>query len=562
MPKIKAVVFDLDDTLYDSTSQLVKEARKRVAREFVRAKLPLSPEQAYNVQLEIIKKYGENIDVFEKVLEKYNVKNRKKVKERVLRAYNSDDVSAIKLYSDVIPLLQELKKRKIKTAIVTSGLFNRQKKKISILGLNGFVDQVIIHDIERDSSKMNSMRKALKKLNLSPEQILSVGDKVFSEIKISNDLGMHTVQFLHRRYKKVKPKTAMEEPDYKIKKLSELTEKIDLIEKARNAFPKIVLIGGGSGTSIILKGLKKHTPNLTAIVTVTDTGRTTGEIRKHLGVIGTGDIRNCLIALSEEEGVLKNLFNYRFEEGKWKGYSFGNFFLAALAKQTGSFQKALFEASKILAIKGKVFPATLDKTHICVELENGKIIEQEDKIISRNEDISSRSPIKKAFLKPSNINPLPEAIKEIREADAIIIGPGGLFTSIIPNLLIKKIASEINKSTAKKIFICNIMTQQGQTDKYTASMHVKKILEQVGKNSLDYALINVEKPEKKFLSLYEKENAFLVEIDKQELNSLSVKPVFVKTLQTETEKIGEPNRREYLRHDPQKIAKELFKIIY
>ena len=561
MAKIKAVIFDLDDTLFDCSGQLVEEARKRAAKAFVECGLPLTEKQAYGLQLEIIKKFGEKIGVFEKILEKFSAKNRDELLERVLKAYNSDEVPQISLLPGALPLLNELKKSGIKTAIVTSGSYGRQMKKIEILGLKKLVDAIIVHDIEKDVSREDCLIHALGKLNEKPEKAVSVGDRIFSEIKLSNRIGMHTVQLLHGRFKNIKPKSDLEEPDFRIKKLSELTSIIEKIEVGKNAQQKIVLIGGGSGTSILLEGLKKFTPHLTAIVTVTDTGRTTGIIRKELGVIGTGDIRNCLIALSEENGFLKNLFNYRFGEGSWKGYSFGNIFLAALAKTSGSYKNAIREASRVLAIKGRVLPATLSNAHICVELEDSTIIEEEDNIVARGKDASKRSPVKKAFLKPGNAAALPEAINAIKEADAIIIGPGSLFTSIVSNLLVRGIIGAIKKSRAKKIYVCNIMTQQGQTDNYTASMHVERIQEYLGKNVLDFAIINTEKPPRKFLEVYEKENAFFVYPDRKELRQLNPKPVFVRVLQENPVKKQGENRREYLRHDSGKIAEAIMKFI-
>ncbi len=517
--------------------------------------------KAFELQLQIAKRFGEKADIFEKVLEKFDIEDKLEIKEKVLRAYNSDDVSGITLFPEAEGLLKELKERKIKTAIVTSGLYSRQTKKIEILGLEKMVDFIIIHNIEKEGSKDESFKRTIRKLKAKPENIVSIGDRVFSEIKISNTLGMHTVQFLHGRYKKIKPKGDLEEPDFKIKNLSELTGIIKKIEFGKKPYPSIVLIGGGSGTSILLQGLKKYTPNLTAIVTVTDTGRTTGMIRKELGIMGTGDIRNCLTALSKENGLLKNLFDYRFEEGSWKGYAFGNIFLAALAKTTGSYKEALREASRILAIRGRVLPATLTDTHICVELEDGTIIEEEDNIVARDEDVSKRSPIKKAFLKPESASALPEAIESIKQADAIIIGPGCLYTSLIPNLLVKDLAKAVRESKARKIYICNIMTQQGQTDNYPASMHVKKIEECIGKDVLDYVIFNTEVPARRFLEAYEKENAFFVEVDKEQIKNMKLKPVYVKALQKDPQKKAGVNKRDYLRHDSKKIAKAILKLL-
>jgi uncharacterized cofD-like protein len=509
--------------------------------------------------LRLIEKYGEKTDVFQRIIDKFNIPNPNEAKMEVIKVYNSDDVPKITLFPEVIPLLKKLKEKKIKTAIVTSGLFGRQTKKIEILNLKNFVDHIIIHDVEKDASKENALKLALKKMNSKPNEVISVGDKIRSEIKISNSIGLRTVRLLHGRFRNDKPTFDLEEADYSISNISEISKILTKIEK--KSFPNIVVVGGGTGTSILLRGLKKLTPNLTAVVAVTDWGRTTGLIRNDFGLMGTGDIRNCLSSLSNENGLMSDLFNYRFKRGAWKDFGFGNIFLAALAETTGSYQKALAETSKILAIKGQVLPATFDSTNICVKLENGKIIEKEVNISSRGNIHHKRSPIKKAFLKPANVKPLPEVLKAIKEADVIVIGPGGLFTSVISNLLIKDLSKSIKNSKAKKIFVSNIMTQQGQTDNYSSSKHVQKILDYLNMKKIDYAIFNTKIPDKNFLKAYEKEHAFIVKNDKDKISQLVKNPIYINIIQKNPKKQKGENRLEYLRHDPDKIAQAIINIL-
>jgi uncharacterized cofD-like protein len=560
MPKIKAVIFDLDDTLYDATSQLIDVARKRVAKKFVELGVPLSEQELIDLQVSIFNQYGGKADIFEHIIDQFDLPHKHTTKKEILKVYSEDTIPPIIPFPETIPLLKELKKNNIKIGIVTTGRYTRQMNIIDMIGIKKYIDEIVVHNVEEGGTKKDSFLHILSRLKIKPENVVSVGDKIYSEIKVSNILGMHTVQFVHGRFKDVKPKLPTEYPDFKVGLLSELIVIIKRIESGKKGRPTIVLIGGGSGTSLIIRGLKQYTPNLTAIVTVTDTGRTTGMIRKELGVAGTGDLRNCLIALSEDKGKMKELFDYRFEKGSMKGYSFGNLFLASLAKTTGSLKKALAETRKILKIKGQVLPVTLDQTHICVELEDGRIVEQEDNIVARHDpDVSKRSPVKRAFLKPGNVKALPEAVQAIKNADAIVFDPGCLFTSLISNLLVKDIKEAIVNSPAPKVYVCNIMTQQGQTDGYTASDHIKQIERYTAQGILDFAIFNTEIPEKKFLYAYEKEHAYLVKNDMDEIEKLSLKPVFADVLQArpqmdETD-FGNAPRRDYLRHNPEKIGK-------
>lgn len=323
---------------------------------------------------------------------------------------------------------------------------------------------------------------------------------------------------------------------------------VDIIDRRRlnKKGMRIVAIGGGSGLSFLLRGLKEITSNIVAVVTVSDDGGSSGILRKELGVLPPGDIRNCLVALADTEPLLCDLFQYRFTEGEGLlGHSFGNLYLAAMTNVTGDFLQAVRESSKVLAIRGKVLPATLESVVLCGELSDGSIIEGESKVGK------SCLPIKKVFLKPSSPNVLNEVINEIKEADVVILGPGSLFTSIIPNLLINGLLDSLKSSGTVKIYVCNIMTQPGETDDFTASRHVATLLQYLGDGIIDYAIVNEEVPEKSILERYLKDGAKIVEPDFEEIERMGVKSVVDKLL----------GAGELIRHDPKKLAKavqELF----
>ncbi|QUL97966.1 MAG: YvcK family protein [Candidatus Fermentithermobacillus carboniphilus] len=247
--------------------------------------------------------------------------------------------------------------------------------------------------------------------------------------------------------------------------------------------PKIVTIGGGTGLATVLRGLKLFPCQIVAVVTVADDGGSSGRLRKDMGILPPGDIRNCLLALAEAEPDMTSLFNHRFTRGELKGHNFGNLFLAAVTEMTGDFQAAVRAMSRILAVKGKVLPATLSDVTLYAEMEDGSVVWGENAIPA------ARGKIKKLRLKPENPPPLDEAVCEIETADGIVIGPGSLFTSIIPNLLVQGISQAVRRSQARKIYICNVMTQPGETDGYTAYDHVRAIENHAGR-LFSHVLVN------------------------------------------------------------------------
>ena len=279
-----------------------------------------------------------------------------------------------------------------------------------------------------------------------------------------------------------------------------------------NYGPKIVAVGGGTGLSTMLKGIKKITNNITAVVTVGDDGGSSGRLRQELGILPPGDIRNCIAALADDEDLVTKLFQYRFKTGEGlEGHSFGNLFLTALCAITGNMVKAVQESSKVLNIRGRVLPSTLDDMKLAAEMEDGSIVEGESNIPE------SGKKIKRLFTQPANCKALPDVISAIKEADLIILGPGSLYTSVIPNLLIKEISEAISKSSAKKIYVCNIMTQPGETTGYTASEHIQAILDHSGYSNLVQAmLVNNSLPED-LSPDYEKADSYPVVIDTEKI---------------------------------------------
>jgi len=308
---------------------------------------------------------------------------------------------------------------------------------------------------------------------------------------------------------------------------------------------KIVTIGGGTGLSTLLRGLKKYTTNLTAVVTVSDDGGSSGRLQKELGVLPPGDIRNCLVALADDEALVTDLFRYRFTEGDGlTGHSFGNLFLAAMTGITGNFDEAIKVSSRVLNIKGRVLPATLAVSQLRATLTDGTTVDGESNI-SR-----SRVPIAQVYLDPPGAQPLQEVIDAIRDADAIVLGPGSLYTSIMANLLVERIAREIELSSAVKIYVCNVMTQPGETDGYTASRHVEMLIRNARAHVCDVVIVNDELP-RKLREAYAEEGQLPVEIDGERLRELGMKTVRASVM-SETQTV---------RHDPERLAAVVIGVI-
>ncbi len=322
---------------------------------------------------------------------------------------------------------------------------------------------------------------------------------------------------------------------------------VDLLYKKRylNKGPKIVVVGGGTGLSTMLRGLKEYTSNITAIVTVADDGGSSGVLRNELGILPPGDIRNCLVALADRETLLEELFQYRFQDGEGlSGHSFGNLFIATMTEVLGDFEKAVKESSKVLAIRGQVLPSSLQDIRLKAKLENGETVLGESKIAQ------SQGKIKKVTIEPEDSKPLPEALAAIEKADAIVLGPGSLYTSILPNLLLKDLTKAIKKSSALKTYVCNVMTQPGETDGYTASDHLRVIDEHIGAEMIDAMLVNNQEIDAKLLKKYREEGAIPVEIDKG-LDNFDVAII----------KDSLINQSNLVRHDSKKLAEVIMELV-
>lgn len=315
--------------------------------------------------------------------------------------------------------------------------------------------------------------------------------------------------------------------------------------------PKIVVIGGGTGLSTMLRGLKYYTSNITAIVTVADDGGGSGDLREDLGMLPPGDIRNCILALADTEPLMEDLLQYRFKDGRLKNQSFGNLFLAAMDGISSNFEEAVHKMSSVLAVTGKVMPVTLDNVILKAKLKNGTIVAGESNI--PNEAIKQNTSIDKIFIEPKNAKPLKEAIDAIMEADAIILGPGSLYTSVIPNLLVKDIAEAVKKTNAIKLYVSNIMTQRGETDGFGVEDHIKAIFKHAGGEIIDYVVINIGRIDDELEDRYKEETSHLVKIDSiEELKKLNVNVIegdFIKI------------KNGLIRHNSEKLASILIETI-
>jgi uncharacterized cofD-like protein len=311
---------------------------------------------------------------------------------------------------------------------------------------------------------------------------------------------------------------------------------------------RIVVIGGGTGLATMLRGLKHYSSNIVAVVTVTDDGGSSGRLQREMGMLPPGDIRNCLVALADAEPLMTELFQYRFTNGNesLEGHSFGNLLIAAMTRITGDFEKAVKETSNILAIRGRVLPSTIDDVRLQAELADGTLLEGETEIAGADQ------PIKHIMLLPSHVGPLEETLRAIELADCIVLGPGSVFTSIVPNLLVHGIPEAIRASSAVKVYVCNVMTQPGETDGFTASQHVRAVARHSEENVFHYVLVNQQKPSKELLEKYASENQFFVEPDIAEIRELGCRPI-----------VGDYiSQTDVVRHDSEKLAQAIFKLVY
>lgn len=316
------------------------------------------------------------------------------------------------------------------------------------------------------------------------------------------------------------------------------------VQKKRG--PRIVVIGGGTGLSVLLKGLKNYSNNLTAVVTVTDDGGSSGRIRE-MGMLPPGDIRRCLVALAQTESLMDRVFEHRFTEGEGiRGHSLGNLLITALTDITGDFVGAITEVSKVLAVQGRVLPATAELVVL------GATMMDETVVMGETSITSAGKPIREVFLDPPNCRAVPDALEAIREADAVVLGPGSVFTSIIPNLLVPEIGDALRSTRAIRIFVVNIMTQPGETTSFTASDHLEAVSRHLGPGHIDYVVVNDAPIDKERISRYRLEEAEPVRFDQRELSEQGVKCVRGSLL----------GKEDVAWHDPEALARTLMRIIY
>lgn len=325
-------------------------------------------------------------------------------------------------------------------------------------------------------------------------------------------------------------------------------ELIDILYQKKNLSrgPKIVTIGGGTGLSVLLSGLKQYTYNITAIVTVADDGGSSGRLRQEFDILPPGDIRNCLVALADAPALMRDLFQFRFKTtSDLSGHSFGNLFITVMTQLTGDFEKAIKETSKVLALRGQVIPSTLNNVALVAEYKDGSTAQGEDKIPK------ARIPINKVYLKPQDSLATPDALKAIEEAQVIVLGPGSLYTSIIPNLLIKEITDAIVASQAIKVYVCNVMTQPGETDNFSVSEHIRTLAAHSHPRVIDYCVVNNGQIPLHVLERYKKQKSYPVSYARSEIESMGYRIIeddFV-------------TNDDVVRHDPEKLARIIFGFI-
>ena len=319
-------------------------------------------------------------------------------------------------------------------------------------------------------------------------------------------------------------------------------------KKVYDQGPNIVVIGGGSGLNTVLTGMKKYTNKLTAIVTVSDYGEEMTQSRKELGTMPLDDIRDSIIALEESEGEIDNLFNYKFEYGKLKGLSFSDIYFLAMKEVNKDFTKSIMKSNEVLNIVGKVLPVTLEEMNINAELENGYVVTEKSRIPEVVYDKLTR--INRIYLSPTNCKAAPGVIEAIKEADCIIIGPGSLYTNVIPNLLVNGVTKAIKESSAIKVYISNIMTEPGQTDNYGVSEHINAIIEHCGKGIVDYCIYDTGEIVPEIVKKYNMDGQDLVDPNIDKIKG-------IKFLQRNLATVSDG----FIRHDPSLVASSIIELI-
>lgn len=344
----------------------------------------------------------------------------------------------------------------------------------------------------------------------------------------------------------------IEDTDHRMKSGKENVNTKSLIfnKKVYEEGPNVVVIGGGTGLNYVIKGMKKYTNNITAIVTVSDYGKVSTFSRKELNLQPIEDIKEGMISLANQEDEMRKLMEYQFPSGKLKNISFGDVYIAAMQGISKDLSEAIVKGSEVLNITGKILPVTLEEIKICAELEDGTVIEEKDKIPEMVENKVTK--INRMFITPNNCRPAPGVIEAIEKADAIIIGPGSLYTNVIPNLLVKNVSTAIKNSNAIKIYVSNIMTDPGQTDDYSLSDHLDAIMEHAGKGIIDCCIYDTGEVVPEYIKKYNKQGSDLVE---QDITKARTKGI--RLLQKDLSIV----ENESIRHNPDAIAEAIIELI-
>jgi uncharacterized cofD-like protein len=309
--------------------------------------------------------------------------------------------------------------------------------------------------------------------------------------------------------------------------------------------PRIAAIGGGRGLAALLSGLKDHTSNITAVVTMADDGGSSGRLRRDMGLPPPGDIRDCLVALADDESLMSRLFRYRFADGGLAGHSFGNLFVAALAEVTGDFERAVQESTHVLKVRGRVLPATLDDVVLHAQLEGGGQVSGESTITA-----AERLP-RRVWLTPEQPHALPQAVEAVLQADMVVLGPGSLYTSVVPNLLIPAVRDALERTRAWVVYVCNVMTEPGETDAYTAADHLEALYRHGVAGMVDVVLVNDGAVTGEQAAAYERAGAAPVVVDEARLKHLGVRVARASLVQT----------GDVVRHDPAELSDALLRNI-
>ena len=327
------------------------------------------------------------------------------------------------------------------------------------------------------------------------------------------------------------------------------TELVDILyqKKHLSRGPRIVAVGGGTGLSVLLSGLKVYSSNISAVVTVADDGGSSGRLRQQFDVLPPGDIRNCLVALADAPALMRDLFQFRFDKNsEFSGHSFGNLFLTVMTRLTGDFEKAIKETSKVLALRGQVIPSTLDNVKLVAHYQDGSTV------VGENLIPKELKPINRVSLIPEQPAATPDALRAVKDAQIIVLGPGSLYTSIIPNLLIKEISQAVAESGAIKVYVCNVMTQPGETDNYSVSDHVKALAGHSWPRILDYCLVNNGEVPQEVLRRYSQQSSQLVVNDRRKVENMGYRVV-----EDDFTMIQDG----VIRHDPEKLARIILSFI-